>query len=131
MSATTLLDDPRVKAQVRDIQAYCGQEEDVGEPELEPVGPLPSGDEEWQYVNESRLAVPMVLETGPDGYTATTPVLRGCIAEGDTIEEAIQDFKGALNSLLAAYASEHRAVPWRAEPLRLGEVNTRVLTVLI
>ncbi|MCY3021817.1 MAG: type II toxin-antitoxin system HicB family antitoxin [Planctomycetota bacterium] len=84
-----------------------------------------------QYVNANRHAVPVVLEKGPDGYTATTPVLKGCIAEGDTIQEALRDFKRALNSLLAAYASEHRAVPWKAEPLRLGEANTRVLTVLI
>lgn len=47
-----------------------------------------------------------------NGYTATTPQLKGCIGEGDTIEEAQEDFVNALFSLLEAYHQENMPPPW-------------------
>jgi len=63
--------------------------------------------------DESHI-VPIVLEgSAVQGYTATTPALPGCIAEGDTIEEALSDFRTALVALLGAYRAENKDPPWR------------------
>ena len=87
---------------------------------------------EWITLKENARAIPYVLEKGPDGYTATTPVLKGCIAEGDTPQQAEEDFVRAVTALLEAYEAEKRDVPWRKGPLvELEDPSVRVFTVLI
>jgi predicted RNase H-like HicB family nuclease len=63
---------------------------------------------------EGKLAVPVLISSNDhDGYTAVSPVLSGCIAEGNTEEAALEDFKHALAILLKTYASEKMPVPWK------------------
>lgn len=39
----------------------------------------------------------VILEASEDsGYTATVPVLKGCISEGDTKEEALNNIREAI-----------------------------------
>jgi len=134
MNTATIQENAAVKEQVVRIQAFYLRNEFGEEAESAPKEPPPrcKSKLKWQYVAANRLAIPVVLKKEQGGYTATTPVLKGCIAEGDTIEESLQDFKRALKSLRKAYASERRDVPWSApSPLRLRDPATRVFTVLI
>lgn len=45
------------------------------------------------------------------GYTVTVPVLPGCISEGDTLEEALENTKDAIEGYLKVLAKHSRAVP--------------------
>lgn len=45
------------------------------------------------------------------GYTVTVPVLPGCISEGDTIEEALNNIKDAIEGYLLVMAKHRRKVP--------------------
>lgn len=45
------------------------------------------------------------------GYTVTVPVLPGCISEGDTIEEALNNIKDAIEGYLLVMAKHKRKVP--------------------
>lgn len=42
-----------------------------------------------------------------EGYTATCPALPGCISEGDTKDEAINNMKEAIELYLRAVTREH------------------------
>jgi predicted RNase H-like HicB family nuclease len=42
-----------------------------------------------------------------EGYTATCPLLPGCISEGDTKEQAIDNIKEAIKLYLRAVSKEH------------------------
>lgn len=45
------------------------------------------------------------------GYTITVPVLPGCISEGDTIEEALENIKDAVEGCLKTLVKHQRKVP--------------------
>jgi predicted RNase H-like HicB family nuclease len=42
-----------------------------------------------------------------EGYTATCPALPGCISEGDTKEQAVNNIKEAIKLYLRAVTKEH------------------------
>jgi predicted RNase H-like HicB family nuclease len=42
-----------------------------------------------------------------EGYTVTCPALPGCISEGDTKKEAINNIKEAIKLYLRAISKEH------------------------
>ena len=62
----------------------------------------------------------MVILDGDEkkGYTATCPALPGCISEGDTKEEAIENFKEAAALYVRAVTKEQ---------LLLAKEKTRTL----
>lgn len=45
------------------------------------------------------------------GYTITVPVLPGCISEGDTMEEALENIKDAVEGYLEVLVKHQRKVP--------------------
>ncbi len=46
----------------------------------------------------------VILEPQEEGgYTVTVPNLPGCISEGETIEDAIENIKDAIRGYLVAY----------------------------
>lgn len=46
----------------------------------------------------------VVLEPQKEGgYTVTVPNLPGCISEGETVEEAIENIKDAISGYLTVY----------------------------
>ena len=53
---------------------------------------------------------PMTVEEG-GGFLATFPDLPGCMADGETPEEAIADARGAFNCWMAAQVEDGRPVP--------------------
>jgi len=45
----------------------------------------------------------VVLEQAEEGgYTAYVPVLKGCVSEGDTVDEALDNIKIAITEFLEA-----------------------------
>lgn len=56
----------------------------------------------------------VVLEPDEEGgFTATVPVLPGCISEGDTVEEALENIKEAIELYLEGL--KERGIPAPAE----------------
>jgi predicted RNase H-like HicB family nuclease len=48
----------------------------------------------------------LLEECEEGGYTATCPALPGCISEGDTYQEALENIKDAIQLYLRAIAKE-------------------------
>jgi len=64
----------------------------------------------------------VVLEPAEEGgYTVTVPTLPGCISEGDTYDEALENIKDAIQLYLRAVAKETRELGKRKK-LKLAEV---------
>ena len=53
----------------------------------------------------------MLSEEDGNGYFVEVPDLLGCMADGDTLEEAIQNVKGAIESWIEATRAEGRPIP--------------------
>ena len=45
------------------------------------------------------------------GYTVTVPALPGCISEGDSLEEALENIKDAVEGYLKVLVKHNRPVP--------------------
>lgn len=64
----------------------------------------------------------VVLEEAEEGgYTVTVPALPGCISEGDTYEEALENVKDAITLYLRAIAKELKLLKQNRE-FKLAEV---------
>ncbi len=50
------------------------------------------------------MEFPIVLEQDAEsgGYVVTCPTLKGCVSQGDTEEEAMENIKDAIKTYLAA-----------------------------
>lgn len=55
------------------------------------------------------------LESG--GYTVEVPSLPGCISEGDTVEESLENIKNAIIVFEAALRDIGREVPQESVPI--------------
>ena len=65
----------------------------------------------------------VVLEEADEGgYTVTVPALPGCISEGDTYEEAVDNIKDAVQLYLRAVSKEVRQLKKRRN-LKLVEIS--------
>jgi antitoxin HicB len=55
----------------------------------------------------------VVLEPDLDdgGYTVTVPALPGCVTEGDTVEEALENAQDAIRSLLTYLKEAGKPIP--------------------
>ncbi len=60
------------------------------------------------------------LEDG--GYTVEVPSLPGCISEGDTIEEALENVKDAIQGYIESLEADGLPVPEDEPRLILAEV---------
>jgi len=60
-----------------------------------------------------KLEYTVVLEPNDDepGYTATVPALPGCISCGDTVEEALENVKDAIELWIRAARKKGEAIP--------------------
>lgn len=50
------------------------------------------------------MEFPIVLERDPEGggYVVSCPLLKGCVSQGDTEEEALTNIKDAIQTYLAS-----------------------------
>lgn len=53
---------------------------------------------------------PVVLESGPEGWTAVCPVLPGCVSQGDTRDQALLHIQDAIRLYLRAVRKEMRVL---------------------
>jgi antitoxin HicB len=61
------------------------------------------------------------LEEG--GYTVTVPALPGCVTEGDTVEEALDNAEDAIRSLLAYLKESGKPIPEETTPPQLFAID--------
>lgn len=61
----------------------------------------------------------VLLDPDPDGegYTVTVPMLRGCVTQGRTIDEALDRAKEAIEGFIETLAKGGEAVPIEEPPL--------------
>lgn len=61
---------------------------------------------------ETPMEFTVILEECEEGgYTVTCPALPGCVTEGDTYEEALQNAKEAIAGYLEAMEKQARMTP--------------------
>jgi antitoxin HicB len=58
------------------------------------------------------------------GYTVTVPVLPGCITQGDTLEEALENARDAVTLHLRGFAEDGEPVPHDAVAAAVGELES-------
>ena len=76
---------------------------------------------------EELLKLPYARVLTPDetgGYVAEVLELPGCVSEGDTAEEAVENLEDAMRGYLEVAIEDGRHIP---EPLESGEYNGRIL----
>ncbi|HAM88522.1 MAG: hypothetical protein US83_C0014G0011 [Candidatus Falkowbacteria bacterium GW2011_GWC2_38_22] len=56
------------------------------------------------------------------GYTVTVPVLPGCISEGDTMEEALENIKDAVEGYISIMVKKGKKVPLEFSEFRQVEI---------
>jgi antitoxin HicB len=60
--------------------------------------------------------VPLILAPQPEGgFTVTSPLLPEMTTEGDTVEEALQNVRDALEATIEAYQDLGRPLPANVE----------------
>jgi len=55
--------------------------------------------------------LPVTVEKGKDGYIATCPLWDACFAQGDTLEEAINEISYVASALVEMYKEEGLPIP--------------------
>lgn len=68
----------------------------------------------------------VILIRHDEGYTAKVPELRGCISEGDTEAEALENIKDAIESWLAYHQEEGKELDdWGIREVKVAEVEVK------
>ncbi|HHY97457.1 MAG TPA: type II toxin-antitoxin system HicB family antitoxin [Firmicutes bacterium] len=80
-------------------------------------------------VDDARSRFPVILVDGEDGYIiAECPVLPGCMSQGKTREEALENIKEAI--ILSLETRKAHNMPLRTEMIMRGAPGNRVVTWL-
>ena len=58
-----------------------------------------------------RYTVVLEPDLQEGGYTVTVPALPGCVTEGDTVEEALENAQDAIRSLIAYFNKSGKPIP--------------------
>jgi antitoxin HicB len=59
--------------------------------------------------------IPLVLTPQPEGgFSVTSPVLPELVTEGDTLEEALENVKDALDAVVEIYEDLGRRLDWQS-----------------
>jgi len=56
------------------------------------------------FLMEATMEFPVVLEKDPEGggYVVSCPLLKGCVSQGDTEDEALANIKDAIQTYLTS-----------------------------
>jgi predicted RNase H-like HicB family nuclease len=71
----------------------------------------------------AKLAFTIIVESGPENYSAYAPDLPGCVATGDTVEETIEQMKEAIAYHLEGLAEDGLPIPQPSDTVRSIEVE--------
>lgn len=79
-----------------------------------------------------KLVYPAVFmpDENVGGYTVRFPDLKGCITEGDTIEEALAMAKDAMGLWLSVRKDEHKALPKMTNPASIQVSGKEFVTLV-
>ncbi len=73
------------------------------------------------------MQVNAIIEHDKDGFFAYVPSLKGCVSQGDSLEEALKNIKEAIELYLEDIGDEERnAITKRSciiAPIDIGEVH--------
>jgi antitoxin HicB len=58
-----------------------------------------------------KFTVILTPDSEDGGYAAECPAIPGCISEGDTVEEALVNIKGAIEGCLETLAATQQELP--------------------
>ena len=67
------------------------------------------------------MRYPTLIEGGDDGYGVVFPDLPGCVAMGNTLDEAIRNAKEALHDWMDSMEELGHPIPPPSEPLPLED----------
>jgi len=67
-----------------------------------------------------RYTVLLIPDPEEGGYTVMVPTLPGCITEGDTLEDALDNAKDAVRLYLEDMAAQGEPIPEEAAPPELA-----------
>jgi predicted RNase H-like HicB family nuclease len=62
-------------------------------------------------LNIQEYALPVTIKEEEDGFIATCPLWQDCYAQGDTVEEALNEISYVASSLIELYKEEGMKVP--------------------
>jgi len=70
----------------------------------------------------------VILEWSEDegGYTVTVPALAGCISQGETIQEALENVQEAIEGFIEAMKIKGLPIPESDVQLFFGEVSVAI-----
>lgn len=60
------------------------------------------------------------------GYTVTVPALPGCVTQGDTVEEALNNVREAIEGYIEVMKMKGIAVPESDVQMLFGEVSVAI-----
>lgn len=69
----------------------------------------------WERLEERQLLVckaVIIRDAETDTYTALAVRLPGCISQGDTIEEAVDNIREAFIGAIETYKELNQEIPW-------------------
>ena len=64
-----------------------------------------------KYLTLAEYSLPIEIQHEDDGYVARCPVWSDCFAQGDTIDEAINEISYVASSLIELYKEEGLKIP--------------------
>lgn len=75
-----------------------------------------------------RRVFKVLLEWNEDegGYTVIVPSLPGCVTEGDTLEEALENAREAITGYLEVLRAKGSPLPPKEAPIFFGEVEVSI-----
>ena len=69
-----------------------------------------------------KYTVVLEADSEGEGYTVTVPVLPGCISEGATKEEALDNIREAIQGFIEGLQKAGEPVPTETQPVELATV---------
>ncbi|MDO8674399.1 MAG: type II toxin-antitoxin system HicB family antitoxin [Dehalococcoidia bacterium] len=70
-----------------------------------------------------RYTIMLIPDPEEGGYTATVPALPGCITEGDTLEETLENAKDAIRLYLEDVEASGERIPEESMSPQLATVE--------
>ena len=75
----------------------------------------------WEE-SDMKFTVLLTPDAEDGGYVAECPMIPGCISEGDTVEEALTNIRGAIEGCLGSMAAHQEALP-QDQPVIVATVD--------
>ncbi|MHB8362664.1 MAG: type II toxin-antitoxin system HicB family antitoxin [Patescibacteria group bacterium] len=63
------------------------------------------------FININKYDLPIIIKEDDGGFVANCPIWDDCYAQGDTIEEVINEISYVASSLIELYKEENKKIP--------------------